>query len=55
MLVGLIRDNKFLIKYSENINKYIKDIYEKGMKIVYNCLSLRGIISIPETRFLLYR
>jgi hypothetical protein len=55
MLVSLIRDNKFIIKYGEQINKLVKDTYEKGMKIIYNCLSLRGIISIKETRYLLYK
>ena len=53
--LSLIRDNKFIIKYGEQINKLAKDSYEKGMKIIYNCLSLKGLISIKETRDLLFK
>lgn len=55
MLLSLIRDNKFIIKYGDQINKLVKDTYEKGMKIIYNCLSLRGLISIKETRELIFK
>ncbi len=53
--VGLIRDNKFITKYGDQINSLIKDTYEKIMKIIYNCLSIKGIISIKELRHLLYK
>jgi hypothetical protein len=52
---SLIRDNKFIIKYGEQINRLVKDSYEKGMKIIYNCLSLKGIVSITETREVLLK
>ena len=55
MLLTLIRDNKFIIKYGDQSNKLVKESYEKGMKIIYNCLSLKGIISIRETRELLFK
>lgn len=55
MLVRLIRDNKYLIKYGEYINRYAKDCYEKGMNIIVKSLSLTGIISMKETRHLFYK
>jgi hypothetical protein len=55
ILVSLIRDNKFLVKYYESITRYIKDTYEKGMKIVYNSLSLKGVIGLKETRSILFK
>ena len=53
-VVGLVRDNKYLIKYGDDINKIIKDTYDKSMKIIYNCLGLKGIISLKETRTFLF-
>ena len=55
IFLSLIRDNKFIIKYGEQINRLVKDSYEKSMKIVYSCLSLKGLISIKETRELLFK
>jgi hypothetical protein len=54
-VVVLIRDNKFITKYGEQSNTLIKDTYEKIMKIIYNCLSIKGIVSIKELRHLLYK
>jgi hypothetical protein len=55
IFLGLVRDNKFLLKYTEQINKLSKDSYTRSMKIIYNCLSLKGLVSIKETRELLYK
>jgi hypothetical protein len=53
--VSLVRDNKYLIMYGDNITKATKEIYEKSTRIVANCLSLKGVVSIKETRKLLFR
>jgi hypothetical protein len=41
--------------YGDNITKATKEIYEKSTRIVANCLSLKGVVSIKETRKLLFR
>jgi hypothetical protein len=52
---SLVKDNKFLIMYSDNITKVIKEIYERSTRIIANCLSLKGVVSIKETRHLLFK
>jgi hypothetical protein len=52
---SLVKDNKFLIMYGDNINKVIKEIYERSTRIIANCLSLKGVVAIKETRQLLFK
>jgi hypothetical protein len=51
----LIRENKLLIKYGEQINKLIKDSYQNYMYIIYRCLSLKTLLSIKEGRDMLLK
>lgn len=55
LLMSLVRDNKHIIKYSELISKTTKESYEKEMKIIFNSLSLKGLLSVKETRVILYK
>jgi hypothetical protein len=55
LLMSLVRDNKHIIKFSEMISKVTKESYEKEMKIIFSCLSLKGLLSIKETRAILYK
>ena len=55
LLLTLIRDNKHIINYGELNNKLVKDSYEKETKIIFSFFSLKGIISIKETRDLILR
>lgn len=54
-LVNLIRDNELILYFEENIKKEIKDINDKGKQILIDCLSLRGILSIYETRQIFFK
>ena len=55
IFLGLVRDNKYILKYGEQINKLVKENYSKTMTILSNCLSLKGLVSIKETRELLFK
>lgn len=53
--VNLIRDNELILYFEENIKKEIKGINDKAKQILIDCLSLRGILSINETRHIFFK
>ena len=54
-LVNIIRDNELILHFEDNIKKAIKNINDKGKQILIECLGLRGILSIKESRRIFFK
>ena len=54
-LVNVIRDNELILHFEDNIRKEIKNINDKGKQILIDCLGLRGILSIYESRKIFFK
>jgi hypothetical protein len=54
-IVNLIRENKYLIMFSDDISKTKREIYEKEVKVFNTCFKLKGLLSIYEGRRIFFK